>query len=168
MLSPVPSIAGLTAAHLGLISPTFSSPVFAPATTTLSGLSPFVSLPQLNAFEGVPIFLVPQGSTASLPLALQRAAVRETSFIHLYSFLGRFSLCDCCVLKGRRWGDDCSRPTVLYAFLTDGLYTTTDRRIDPGGYSCCVLFRQRYQSSDRAWSIALSTAAAVCGGGVVC
>lgn len=80
MLSPVPSIGGLTAAHLGLISPTFSSPMFAPATTTLAGLSPFVSLPQLSAFEGVPIFLVPQGSNAALPIALQRAAV---SFLNL-------------------------------------------------------------------------------------
>uniref|UniRef100_A0A914V5C1 RRM domain-containing protein n=1 Tax=Plectus sambesii TaxID=2011161 RepID=A0A914V5C1_9BILA len=80
MLSPVPSIAGLTAAHLGLISPAFSSPMFAPATTTLAGLSPFMSLPQLSAFEGVPIFLVPQGSGASLPLALQRAAEMKVNW----------------------------------------------------------------------------------------
>lgn len=89
MLSPVPSIAGLTAAHLGLMSPTFSSPMFTPATATLGGLSPFMSLPQMSAFEGVPIFLVPQGSAASLPLALQRAAVSTTPhfFAHCVYFM---------------------------------------------------------------------------------
>jgi hypothetical protein len=86
MLSPVPSIGGLTAAHLGLISQSFS-PMFAPSNTTLAGLSPFISLPQLSAFEGVPIFLVPQGSAASLPLALQRAAVswRDVPFFRIVS-----------------------------------------------------------------------------------